>query len=370
MGIFTPRNSLAQEVSNPGYRIASPWADSSSLETIIVSALTGYAPEYSKLDRDLAQTIPAVRAAVLLLIETAGSLPLKAFKDGAPIAVQPSWLTRTSSIFQNAYNRNCRVLLDLFFDGQSLLYVTKRGADGYPSDVLHVPAKDWRVEGQRILIEDKPVSQADCIFIQTPHGGLLRYAQRSLQHALQVESIVAARSATPAPILALKLTNGANVSPEAMEQAVEQFKLNRNKPNGMITALPVGVEIEVINDANYKDFLFQARSAVARDVAQLTGIPSMLLETTSGVTSDTYTTELGARSRLIDFSLRLWIDPVQARLSDGDVTPLGTSVAYDLSELVSPASFLVKADAERRAIPASSPTSEPVGPALTQGATP
>lgn len=361
MGIFNNRDSLAVQVAkSTSYPFASPWTDGPDLNTIVFANLTGFlnADQYP-IDRAAALTIPAVRAAHNLLTATAGSLPLKAYRKGAELEVQPAWLTRTSSVFQNSYDRTTSVLTDLFFDGNSLLFVNDRGSDAYPLDVLHIKQEAWVIRDGVIFIDDKRVNQADCIFIQSPIGGLLTYGQRTLSRAINVERIVAARADTFAPIIALRLTENSNVSNEALQEAVDNWAANRRNRNGMVTGLPAGVEIEVIDDASYKDFLSQERSNTARDIAQLTGIPSGLLETTAGVQSDHYTTEKGQRSRLVDFSLRLWMDPIQARLSDGDVTPLGTSVRFDVTELLATPSNS-GLDREADSTPA---VTEPVAPA-------
>lgn len=310
--------------------IKSPWAEGEGLGQIVLSDLIGVDIESFPLSRASALTIPAVAAAFNLLISIVSSLPLKAYGPDGELADQPAWLYRTAS-GQSAYYRSALILEDLLFDGHSMLYV-ERGAEDRILSAIHVPVSDWKVEKGKVYIWDRPVSEKQFIYIPSAYKGLLKIGNRTLRHALAIENTVASRAANPSPITVIRRTTDEDLLEEEVSDLLTQYRTARRSIDGAVAYLPSGLELVTQEDDGYKAFLLEARNAVVSDVAKLTGIPSSLLEGSSSIDSLTYTTEKGQRSRLTDFSLRLWLDPIQHRLSDE--VPRGSDIRFDLSELI------------------------------------
>ena len=62
-----------------------------------------------------------------------------------------------------------------------------------------------------------------------------------------------------------------------------------------------------------------------------------MLDGSMATASLTYSTAEGKRSEFIDYSLAYWAMPIEARLSQDDVTSAGTYCRFDLSALATPA---------------------------------
>lgn len=316
--------------------IASPWTDGTPLNRLVLSRLIGADPNLADLPtRDTAVTVPAVYAARNLLIQTIGSLPLRAYdRDGNPVAKQPLWLTTTTDVFQSAYDRQTRILDDLLFTGYTLLEVVERGADGYPLEVLHVRLNEWQNRDGKVYVRDGLTT--DFIFIRSPFEGLLNVASRTIQHALSLEETINSRSQTPNPHIFIRETEETNRTDAEIDDDMDEYARARRSRNGAVSFLPLGLDVVFPPMADgAQAFLLEARNAVVSDIAKFTGLPSGLLEGTSSIDSITYTTEKGQRSRFVDYSLRLWLDPIQERLSLGDVCPNGVRIEFDLSDLTS-----------------------------------
>lgn len=311
--------------------IKSPWIDSDhSLGQIILSDLIGVDPERYPLSREAALTLPAVSAARNLLVTVISSLPLKVYGPEGETEDQPAWLYR-SAAGQSAYIRTAAMVDDLLFHGHTMLAVS-RGAESRILSAIHVPVTDWKVEKGRVYLWDKPVTEEGFIFVPSPYAGLLSVAQRTLKAALSIENTVEARAKTPTPMSILRQTTDEDLDQEEVNDLLAQWRAARSGAGGAVAYIPHGIDLVAQQDDGYKAFLLEARNAVVSDVAKFTGLPSALLEGSSSIDSLTYTTEKGQRSRFVDFSLRMWLDPIQHRLSDE--VPRGSDIRFDLTELI------------------------------------
>jgi phage portal protein BeeE len=323
---------VSSDVGSIQLGIKSPWAEGDGLGKIVLADLIGVDPESFPLSRASAMTLPAVSAARNLLISVISSLPLKTYTADGEIQDQPAWLYRAAA-GQSAYFRLSLMVDDLLFHGHTMLAIT-RGAEDRILSAVHIPVRDWKVEKGRVYIFDKPVTEKDFIYIPSPFDGLLNVANRTLRQALAIENTVASRAANPSPITVIRNTTDQDLEQDEIDDLLSQYRTARRAIDGAVAYLPSGLELVQQQDDGYKAFLLEARNAVVSDVAKFTGLPSALLEGSSTIDSLTYTTEKGQRSRFVDFSLRMWLDPIQHRLSQDDVTPRGTDIRFDLAELI------------------------------------
>ena len=324
--VTAPRNNVVD------LGIQSPWAEPGDLGRIVLSDLIGAdIAEQLPMTRGEALSIPAVAAAFNLLMASVASLPLVALdRDGNPLAEQPSVLTR-----QNAYPLYAvkgGLVSDCMFVGHSLLRCVL-GADGFPLSMEHIDLDRWkRDEKGRWYIDGKLQNADEMFLVQSLYPGLLNIGGRTLRAARDIELTIAQRSRNSAPINVLKQINGEPLLDEQREDVLRQFNGVAHTPGGATVFLPDGVDFNLIAD-NPSNFLLEARNATANDVARLLGMPSSLLESTAGVTSLDYTTEKGQRSRFEDFSLNLWLDAIESRLSQADFSPSGQRIAFDTTQL-------------------------------------
>lgn len=290
--------------------------------------------DYLPVTREEAMQIPAVAKARALLCGTIAGLPLKAMKDGTPLATQPTWLYRSDTSVSPQHRLNW-IVDDLLFYGTSLLYVA-RGQAGQIVDAFRVPVERWEIDQDGVVkIDNNAVSKDEAILIDgLDGGGLLHYAGRSIRAARDLENTRASRLRNPAPTIEIHLTEDAELEQEEIDDLIAAWNKARNSSNGSVTFTPHNVEIRE-HGATPVDLFIEAQNQVAVNIAQHTNIPATLLDASVAAgASLNYQNMAESRSWWIDTSLSYWLLPITSRLSMDDVTPRGTYLAFDLSSLV------------------------------------
>lgn len=317
------------------FDVAAWDASPNNLIPVVLSDIFGEDPETIPLTRSEALTIPAVAAAHDTLVATFGNLTLVASRGGAQLSAQqqPRWLTQTDKGAQPHYLRDARTIVDFLFLGFSLWRCT-RGADGFPSAAWHVPFGKWEFDDAgTILIDGSPVDETTVIFFESMVPGLLNTATRTLRTAIEIERTVHERAKVAVPTTLLKNTTTNELEDDEVATLLEQYrKLRASRDGSTVGYVPVGLDLLVLEEP-VSNWLLEARNAVVTDVAKHTGIPSAQLEGTSSIDSLTYATVTGQLALLVKQTARLYLDPIEARLSMSDVTPNGQTVAFDKSPL-------------------------------------
>lgn len=321
----------------PVRRIASPFAGPSHLlPALVADDLFGI--ELRQVSRREALTVPAVKKARDLICMTLSRQPLVQYREGVPVPEQPSWLTRTDGQI-GPRMRAVLTLDDCLFYGWSL-WAAKRGADGFPLDASRVPPERWRfdergnVELANAAGEWRAASAEEVILIPGPStDGLLETAGRSIRAYRKLEDAWQARVNVPLPSTEIRYVGDDTIDEDEMKDVRDTYVRARQDVNGAVVVLPPGWEI---HDHAAEGFnLFETgRNAAVLDVARHTNVPATLLDAANvNASSVTYSSTLTARSWFIDTTIRSWALPFEERLSQDDVVPRGTYVAFDLSEL-------------------------------------
>jgi hypothetical protein len=326
-----------------------------SLVPVVLSDMFGdeLPPDSIPLTRAEALTVPAVAAAQQTLVGTFGGLTLTA-SGGAADSVQPRWLTNTDRNTQSAYLRLTRTLADFMFLGFSL-WRCNPGSDGFPLGAWHVPFGKWEFDDRdTILIDGEPVDEAEIIFFESMVPGVLNISTRTLHAAIEIERTIAERARVSVPLTTLENTGSDDLSPEEVTDLLEQYKAARASRDGStVSYIPSGLKLGVLEDPE-SAWLLEARNAIVSDVAKFTGIPSTQLEGTSSVDSLTYNSALAQLAALTTQTAALYLDPIEARLSMGDVTPNGQTVKFDRSPLTA----MVAASATKTQTNAGAPAAQ------------
>lgn len=283
--------------------------------------------------RPEALTIPAVAAAHTTLVSAFGNLQLTAKKAGTALTQQPGWLTQTGRDQQPWYLRNARTLADFMFLGFSLWRCT-RGSDTYPLEAWHIPYGKWTWDDNGvILIDEQPVDQSTVILFESMLPGLLNTATRTLRQALEFEHTIVERARVSTPLTVLSRTDDVDVDQQEVIDLLTGYKAAREARDGSTVAfVPSGYALS-IEEEPAGAWLLEARNAVAADIAKHTGIPASRLGSTSAIDSLTYSTELGQFTDLMTQTAHLYLDPIEARLSLGDVTPAGQTIEFNKTPL-------------------------------------
>lgn len=316
----------------PTAGIRSPWAQG-QLSSIVWADI--FDSELLPITRAEAIQVPSVAKARHLLVTYLAGVPLRALRgpDVLPAEAQPPFLYRTSGV-STPWHRMAWTIDDLLFDGWALWAVT-RGADGTILDAVRVPPEDWKIsEDNTVEVNGAPVREDSVILFAGPHEGLLNIAAPTIRAARNVERAWAGRVRNPVPVVELHQVSDDHLTPEEADKLVEDYCDARQDPNGAVVFTPIDVELRVHGDAAGSQ-LVEARNAVRLDVANFTGLPAAALDGSLSTASLTYTTQEGARTELADM-LRMWLEPIEARLSQDDVVPRGQRVRFDRTDLASP----------------------------------
>lgn len=323
--------ALSPVLGRPASRVGirSPWS-TTQLSTVVLGDILG--TESLPVTRAEAMSVPAVAKARHLICSVLARRPLVAYRGDERLAQQPAWLYRTNT----QTHPNIRMLWtldDLLFGGWSL-WAVERGTAGQITDAIRVPTELWSfgADGQ-VEVEARPVEADSVILFSGPFEGLLEAAPRTIRGAAAIERAWIGRAESPIPAIDLHQTSDDQMEPDEVDDLIEAWATARRDPHGAIAYTPHDVEARALGQADPQMFV-EARNAVRIDVANFTGLPAQLLDGSMSTASLTYSTQEGRRSEFIDYSLTMWLDVVEARLSMDDVTPRGTRIAFDLTDLV------------------------------------
>lgn len=315
-----------------GAAISSPWS-TGQLNSIVWSDIFGDL-ENLPLTRAETMSIPAVSKGRNLLVATISGLPLRALDANGLLVKQPTWMYRTDGQV-SPWHRMCWTIDDLIFFGCSI-WLVERDSEGFVRDADRCPPERWKVTNGQILVDDKPVDASQVIYIPGPHEGLLSLASRTLRGARDQEAAWVGRARNPVPLIELHMTDDSNLTQDEVKDFVEAWGKARRAVDGAIGFTPQGLEIRTHGDLQ-ADLMTEGRNSVRIDVGSFLGIPAALMDSSLAQASLTYVTTAGNRSQFIDYTLPMWTEPIQQRLSMDDVVPRGQRVRFDLTDLTGPA---------------------------------
>lgn len=283
-----------------------------------------------------AQTIPGVMAIQNLLTAAIGPLILQAVdaKDLEKVLpTQPAWVTRIDRGAQNPFLRLARTAKDLYYEGTSLWTIDAKDGKGYPLSLSHLPFERWEYDEHGVvLIDETPTQFADVVIFEAAFEGLLLVGGRTLREARDIQRTIRSRARTQVATQILKnMGTDAEPTETELQDMLKTYTDARHSLDGAVGYVPLGYDLVTVTDSP-NNWLLEAREAVIADLAKIVGIPSGLIEGAQ-FGSLNYTTELGQLSRFTDFNIKNFTEPINARLSMGDVTPRGTAVRLDISAL-------------------------------------
>lgn len=279
-----------------------------------------------------AMAVPAVAKARHLICSPLARRPLVAYRGDEQLAQQPAWLYRTNT----QTHPNIRMLWtldDLLFGGWSL-WAVERGTSRQITDAIRVPPELWSFGGDgQVEVEGGSVEADSVILFSGPFEGLLEAAPATIRAARALERSWHGRAESPIPAIDLHQTDDTELEQEEIDELIEAWATARRDPHGAIAYTPHNIEAKEMGQIDPQMYI-EARNAVRLDIANFTGLPASMLDGSLATSSLQYSTETGKRNEFIDYSVVMWQDVVEARLSMDDVTPRGTRIAFDLTDLV------------------------------------
>lgn len=308
--------------------IRSPWSGT-HLSKIAWSDIFGV--ENTPVTRAEAMKVPAIKKGRALIVGTLSRQPLAKFRSSEKVAAE-AWMYRTNSDVP-PQTRMAWTLDDLIFGGTSL-WAVERGTGDRITDAVRVPPEWWEITPDlQILVNGQPVDREEVILFEGPQDGLLETAAEDVRASLAMSRAWAQRVDAPIPLVALEQQDDVDQSPEEINELVDTWDDARRA--GGTAFLPKGLRANAMGEIK-TDLYVEGRNAARLDWANTLALPASLLEGSTATASLTYSTKETSRNELVDLSLAFWATPIEARLSQDDVVPRGTRVAFDLEYLSTP----------------------------------
>lgn len=319
--------------------VRSPWS-STSLTRIALADLAGVLP--GEVTRAKAMLVPAVVRARGLICGTLSRYPLTLWQpnpddptgDSDVRLPTPAWMTSTKTL-QSPRLRMLWTLDDLLFSGLSL-WAVERAGDGAITDSLRVPPPEWAVDPDSlgVKVRGTTASAEEVILFEGPQEGLITIAADAVQASLDMSRAWRARVKSPVPLVELHNTDpNDDLTDDEIRDLVDSWETARSEGGTAYT--PATIQTNV-HGAVVADLYVEGRNAERLDWGNYTNLPASLLDGSMSTATLTYSTSEGKRAEFVDYSLSYWASPVEARLSQDDVTPEGTYSRYDLSWLTNP----------------------------------
>jgi hypothetical protein len=277
--------------------------------------------------------VPPVSRAIALYSTVVASFPL-----AAVAGTTPTWCSRTTGAVTPGH-RWAAVLQDLLFTNASVLWKDDVDEDYRPVNSLsRVPRDRWNVDAEGFVeIDGQRRDSRHLVYIPglMPQG-FLDYGRASVNHYHHLQAAILNRASNPVPLLDLHI-NDSTFVPEPVEDGEEseveeiarKWSTARSSKHGAVAVSPHWLDVKALGDGKM-DMLVEARNAVRLDVANYLNINAAMLDGNNG-TSDTYSNTLQNKNEFLTLSLRMFLEPIEQRLSQDDVTPEGTVLKFDTS---------------------------------------
>ena len=320
-----PTAALAPQLPS----IASPWS-SAELSRFAWSDIFGSVDV--PITRAEAMKVPAIVKGRALIVGTLSRQPLAKFRGAEMVAPDP-WMYR-SATGVSPQMRTLWTLEDLIFHGCSLWSV-ERGTRGQIIDAVRVPGSEWSVNADgKIEVRGTVASAEEVIYFEGPQDGLLTIAAADIRRAIAMGDAWGARVQSPVPLVELHI-NDPNVvlTDDEQDEIIADWETARRSGGTALT--PAEIEMKV-HGTVVADLFVNGRNMSRLDFANYLNLPASMLDGTTATASLTYSTQEGKRNELVDLSLAYWATPFEARLSQDDVTPAGSRVAFDIEYLTAP----------------------------------
>lgn len=341
--------------------VASPWSpDPSHLGHL---GAVVYGDVFGRSDLDLipmsraeAMSIPVVRRARNLVCATLARLPIYCTGPAGDRRTDVPWLAK----FDPAVTRASQVSWtadDLLFYDVSYALVLARGFDRRPLAFrrvephrVQVPLRvgePYKVDGVEIPWQD--VIRTDGL----AGGGILATSSRSLRISTRLEAAAARVADNPVPAVELHQEDGPDLTEDEIDALTDRWVESRKRGHGVgYTSRHVRA---IAHGAPAEHLLIEGRGRQDTDTARIMGVPADMVDAQSGA-SMTYANMADRAEALIDYGLANIAAAMEARWSDDDLVPHGSSVGFDFTALTV-AEAAADTSTPAPAAPAPAPTS-------------
>ncbi|WP_408898648.1 phage portal protein [Nocardioides sp. R1-1] len=310
----------------------SPWA-SSDLQRIVFEDIFG--SDVPNNTRAAAMRIPALARGRNVMVSSIARNPLVAKRKADPLDPQPSWIWATRG-GMSPQLRMVWTVDDLMFYGRSCWW-RDNGADGWPLAADRVDIADWSInDDMRIEINGEAVDPRQVIVFFGMHEGVLGYGYEAIGDIRALYTAVRKRLRNPIPGIDLHQTGGRDLTDDEIDVLIARWAAARDGVNGAVGFTNKDIEAKTLSGGDDGQLMIESRNAAAVDVARMIGVSASVIDATSPKASLNYETTENRNAELVDRDLALYMDPIAWRLSQDDVTPHGTHIAFDTAAFTGP----------------------------------
>jgi len=334
--------------ANLPVQLGSQWADTSHLASVVFGDLFGVdVPR--PVTRAEAMSVPAAARARHVIASTIARTTMRAYRGESttplPPGAAPAWLERTDGVMA-PFHLKLWTADDLIWYGWSA-WSRENGADGYPLRFTHLPIGTWTMDEHRRVKVDRGDGQgfqyvpADTVtLIPGPHEGLLAFAADTIRHGSDLQRAAQRAAANPAAHIVLEQESGTPLPQDSDDPKVMTIRKlialwvkARRGQDGGVAYTPPNIKAKELGTFD-RHMVIEGRNANAVDVARQASLPADMVDaTTEG--SLVYQTRVDNDRRGLDYGIGAYMGSITARLSQGDVTPLGQRIAFDVEEWLS-----------------------------------
>jgi phage portal protein BeeE len=317
----------------------------------IDSTLTpGPAP---RVDRRSAIQVPAVKRSRDLIAGVLGGLPIDVF-DADRNQVRCRLLEQPERNVPRSVTM-ARTFEDMLFEGVAWWKITEFTWDGWPDYVRRLKPDQVTVDNDRgrVMVDGREVPSRELIRFDSPTEGLLIAGARAIRTCLLLDAYAANAAQGIPPMDWFEAEDGvdpfASVLEDETEAKAEEDAAIATFLNGWQEArrtrstawIPPGVKYGTSGFDPKVLQLAEQRQHAVLEIAREAGIDPEELGVST--TSRTYANMFERRKAYTDFTLGLYRQAFEDRVSMGDVTPRGQYAKFNLD------AFLRSSPAERYA---------------------
>lgn len=327
-------NITAQQELNAAYidsyPLESPWADNSHLETLTLSSLYGLTPESLPVNRTSAMSIASVAKGRNLIATSVARMPLRAVRNGSPVADQPALLKQLEVGVPNFITLSWTID-SMLFHGRAFWLITEKTFDGRPLHIRYVPESQVETQdGLLVKAFGKNVPTNGYIRLDANNEGFMNYGAGVIREALEIESAAREAGASPVPHIVLKQKEGTDLSQDEIGGLLAQWSAQRRKRGGSVGYVNKAIDVESLGQHS-ENLLIDARNVAALQVARSLNLPAWAVDATVAGASLNYSNQASRNRELLD-ALTAFIISIEQTLSL--YLPNGTEVKFDTSELL------------------------------------
>lgn len=332
IGLMPRPHVMAQATSIP---YVSRFAQDNHLAHITLDDWLGALPDHVTVTRDAAMRVGAVAAARHIVAGTLGRLPLYLEVGGIRAEHQPRVMRQLergvplSTTLTWAYDA-------LMFWPCTWFVVRDRDAYGWPRwyEWIAQHRADIDDAGNLAKVDGEPVAAGDVVRVDSPLGhGLLHNARKDIQRAIALNLSAALAEDNPVPTVELHNESGIELTNDEREQLLTNWSAARRKRGVAYT--PKGLKV-IAHGTAPEQLLIDGRRAIALDLIRHANLPAWAASTAVEGATMTYDNRAMRNWELIDLTLAPYMKAFADRFSMNDLTPRGSAVRVDTSELTQP----------------------------------